>query len=46
MNKPRINSLNPPIDTHAPQPQQKAHDPWNSQTTEFEANNGFDNPPF
>lgn len=46
MNKPRANSLKPPIDTHAPQPQQKAYDPWNSQPTEFRDNNGSDNPPF
>lgn len=45
VNEPRINSLKPPMDTHAPQPQQKAYDPWNSQPTKFEANNGFDNPP-
>lgn len=44
MNKPRINPPKPPIDTHAPQPQQKAYDPWNSQPTEFGANNGSDNP--
>ena len=46
MNKPRINSLKPPMDTRAPQPQQKAYDPWNSQPADFGANNGSDNPPF
>jgi len=46
VNKPRVNPLKPLMDTHAPQPQQKAYDPWNSQPTEFGANNGSDNPPF
>lgn len=45
MNEPRINSLKPLIATHAPQPQQKAYDPWNNQPTEFGTNNGFNNPP-
>lgn len=27
VNKPRVNSLKPVMDTRAPQPQQKAHDP-------------------
>lgn len=46
VNEPRVNPLKPPMDTHAPQPQQKAYNPWNSQPTESEANNGSDNPPF
>lgn len=46
MNEPHVNSLKPLIDTRAPQPQQKAHDPWNSQPADFGANNGSDNPPF
>lgn len=46
MNAPRVNSLKPLMDTRAPQPQQKAYDPWNSQPTEFGTNNGSDNPPF
>ena len=46
MNEPHVNSLKPLIDTRAPQPQQKAYDPWNSQPADFGANNGFDNPPF
>lgn len=46
VNKPRVNSLKPPMNTHAPQPQQKAYDPWNSQPTKFGDNNGSDNPPF
>ena len=45
-NEPRINSLKPLIDTRTPQPQHKAHDPWNSQPADFGANNGSDNPPF
>lgn len=46
VNKPRVNPLKPLMNTHAPQPQQKAYNPWNSQPTEFGANNGFNNPPF
>ena len=44
MNEPRVNSLKPLMDTRAPQPQQKAYDPWNSQPADFGANNGSDNP--
>lgn len=46
VNEPHVNSLKPLTDTRAPQPQQKAYNPWNSQPTEFGTNNGFDNPPF
>ena len=46
MNEPHVNSLKPPMDTRAPQPQQKTYNPWNSQPADFGANNGSDNPPF